>query len=81
LKYIVHRDAPRVLGPDLFAKNRFEVLADNENDAIKPRTHRVEHGIVEDRLTRRSDGIDLLQPAVAGAHAGGENKEREVHQG
>ncbi|MBN8634679.1 MAG: hypothetical protein J0M07_05100 [Anaerolineae bacterium] len=33
----------------------------------------VEHGVVEDGFAGGTDGIDLLEAAVAGAHAGGED--------
>jgi len=41
----------------------------------------VEHRVVEHAFARRPDGIDLLQAAVARAHAGGENEKRGRHRG
>ena len=64
-----------VLRADLRAEDLFDVRADDEDDLAEPGAVGVEDGVVENGLAGGTDGVDLLEPAVAGAHAGGEDDE------
>ena len=50
-----------------------EVVADDEDDFIETSCKRVANGVVEEKLAMRPDGVHLLEPAIARAHAGSEN--------
>ena len=75
LEHIVDRDLARVARANLRAKQFLEIAPDHKHDATEAGPQRIEHGVVEHGLTRRTDRVDLFQPAVAGAHAGGQNEE------
>ena len=80
LEDVVHGDAAGVLGADLGAEDLLEVAADDEYHAAEAGPQGVEHGVVEDGFVRGSDGVDLLETAVARTHAGGEDEERGMHR-
>ena len=48
----------------------------NKHHPAEARAQRIEHRVIEHRFAGRPDGIDLLEPAVARAHARGEDEER-----
>ncbi len=52
----------------------FDVLADDEDELAEAGAKSVEDGVVDDGFAGGADGVDLLEAAVAAAHAGSENK-------
>src|ERR1035438_7255122 len=75
LENVFHGDALLKTRADNFAELRFDVVADNEHERAKTGAHRVENGIINDGFAARADGVNLFQPTVAAAHAGGENEQ------
>jgi len=53
------------------SKGGKEFLANDENDFAKPGAPGIRDGIIEDGLPLRAQRLDLFQPAVAAAQAGG----------
>ncbi len=76
----VHGDALGVLGGDLLAEGLLEVAADHEDDAAEAGLGGIVHGVVEDGFTGRADRVELLEAAVAGAHACGEDEKGGSHE-
>ena len=70
---------PAYLAATVFRNASSNSSPDEEHHPAEPGPDRVVDRVVEHRLARRPDRVDLLQPAVAGAHAGGEDEERGGH--
>lgn len=57
-----------------------DLVLDDEHHGLEARAAGVEDGIVDDELAVAAHRVDLLEAAVAAAHAGGHNNEyRFVH--
>ena len=74
LKDVFHRDAFLETRADDFPELRFDVVPDDEDELAEAGAHRVINRIINDRLAVGADRINLLQPAVTAAHAGGHHK-------
>ena len=79
LKDILHRRLARVTPADLLAEDRLKVAPDHENHPAESRPQCVEDRVVENRFARGTDRVDLLEPAIAGTHAGREDEEGRAH--
>src|ERR1700722_1569230 len=73
LKNIVNGNAFLKARPDNFSELLLDILANNENELAESRTESVEDGVVDDGFACGSDGVNLLQTAVAAAHSGSKN--------
>ena len=58
---------------DHFPEQRLVFPLDDDNRLFKARPFGVEQGIIQNDLAIAAHGVDLLQPAVAAAHARGHN--------
>ena len=63
-------DAALKAAADGVAEGLFDVFADDENDFAETGAQGVVDGVVHDGLAAGTDRIDLLQSAIAAAHAG-----------
>ena len=52
----------------------FDFAADEENHAVESGPDGIVHGVVEEGLAGGSDGVELFESAIAGAHTGGEDE-------
>ena len=81
LESVADGDLSFVARADLRAKVFLDIAADEENHAVKSGPHGVMHRIIEEGFSAGPDGIQLLESAVAAAHAGGEDKESGCRHG
>src|ERR1700749_1959742 len=77
LKDILDRDTSFIARSNHFFKRLFDFLADDEYDSVETGTASVINRVVHERLAVWSDGINLLQTAIAAAHARGQNEKCE----
>ena len=81
LEYVVYLHMLCDAVADRGAEILFNVVVDDENDPLKARFHRIKEGIINDDLSVSAHGIDLLQTAVARAHAGSHDDKRRFFHG
>ena len=74
LKDVFDRDMSFKPCTDGLLEHLLNVLADNEHDLAESGAECVVDRIVDDGFTTRADWIDLLEAAIAVAHAGGQNE-------
>src|SRR5690606_31326717 len=79
LKNVVHLHLALEPRADRRAELRLKIAPDDEEHPVETGAHRVVNRVVQNRLAGRPHGINLLEPAVAGAHACGQDDEGELH--
>jgi hypothetical protein len=68
-------------GADGFLERVFNVLADDKDELAKSGAKSIVDRIIDDGFTTRTDRINLLEAAIAVAHASGQNEQsRRCHQ-
>ena len=72
-------DVSLILGNNLLAEVLFKILADDKDQFAEAGAQGVIDGIVHDGLTVGTQSVELLQPAVAAAHTGSQQKKSRFH--
>ena len=82
LKSVVYLQLLFQPGAHHFLEIFFNGVLDDKDDLFKAGAHGVVDGVVQNDLAVGADGIDLLQSAVTGTHAGGHNDQNGLfHRG
>ena len=76
LKNVFHRDALFKARADDLLERLLDLLADHEHQLAESRAHGVVDRVIDDGFAARAHRINLLQAAVAAAHAGSQNEQR-----